>query len=428
MSRLSGSTKLPISVLVNPLCSFSRNICFAAVVAVAFGAAVPASAQPPEGGPDPAKVRVRIGPLWMNPTVSVTNFGIDQNVFNEPDSASPKQDFTLTATPNTDVWLRVGPSWLDGSVKEELVWYKTYTTERAANSTYRIGWKVPFNRLAFDVGGSYANVRDRPGYEIDARSLRIETRANGSVEMRTLSKTFFGVRAERLRTNFDKDAVFLTSNLHTELNHVTTTAGFFVRHQLTPLTSVMVTASRIQDRFDFSSLRDSDSNIGAVTLTFDPFALIKGTLTVGYRDFRPSSAGLADYRGLTTAVNLSYTASEMTKFTVKANRDIEYSFDIVQPYYLLTGFEGSIMQQLFGPVDVAGRLGFQSLAYRDRAGAVLTVADRVDRVRTYGAGVGYHLSRDLRVGVNVDRSQRDSDVAFRQYRGLRIGTTVTYGL
>jgi Putative beta-barrel porin 2 len=397
-------------------------------MAVAFGAAVPALAQSPEGGPDPAKVRVRIGPLWMNPTVSLTNFGIDQNVFNEPDSASPKQDLTLTATPNTDVWIRVGPSWVDGSVKEELVWYQTYATERAANSMYRIGWKLPLNRLAFDVGGSYANVRDRPGFEIDARSLRIETTVNGSVEVRTLSKTFFGARAERLRTNFDKDAVFLTSNLHTELNHVTTNTGFFVRHQLTPLTSVMVTASRIQDRFDFSSLRDSDSNIGAVSLTFDPFALIKGSLTVGYRDFRPSAAGLADFRGLTTAVNLSYTATEMTKFSVKANRDIEYSFDTDQPYYLLTGVEGSIAQQVFGPVDVAGRLGFQSLAYRDRAGAVVTVADRVDRVRTYGVGVGYHLSRDLRVGVNVDRSQRDSDVAHRQYAGLRIGTAVTYGL
>jgi hypothetical protein len=364
----------------------------------------------------------------MNPTISVTNLGIDQNVFNEPDSASPKQDFTFTATPTTDVWIRVGPSWIDGSVKEELVWYRTYATERAANSRYRIGWKIPLNRLAFDVGGTYANVRDRPGYEIDARSLRIETRVNGSVEVRTLSKTFFGARAEHLRTNFDKDAVFLASNLHTELDHVTTTAGFFVRHQLTPLTSVMFTASRIQDRFDFSSLRDSDSNIGTVSLTFDPFALIKGTATVGYRDFRPTSGGLADYRGLTTAVNLSYTASEITKFSVKANRDIEYSYDADQPYYLLTGVEGSIAQQLFGPVDVVGRLGFESLAYRDRAGAVVKVADRVDRVRTYGVGVGYHFSRDLRVGVNVDHGQRDSDVAQRQYGGLRIGIAVTYGL
>lgn len=395
---------------------------------MALGAAAPLRAQPPEGGPDPAKARVRIGPLWMNPTVSLTNLGVDQNVFNDPDGVSPKQDFTLTATPNTDVWLRVGPSWIQGAVKEELIWYQTYATERAANSTYRIGWKVPLNRLIFDVGGSYANVRDRPGYEIDARSLRIETKVNGSVEVRTLSKTFFGARAERFRTNFDKDAIFLASNLHTELNHVTTTTGFFVRHQLTPLTSVTFGASRTQDRFDFSSLRDSDSNTGSVSLTFDPFALIKGGVSLGYRDFRPSSAGLADYRGLTTAINLSYTASEMTKFSVKANRDIEYSFDTDQPYYLLTGVEGSIAQQLFGPVDVVGRLGLQSLAYRDRTGAVVQVADRVDRVRTYGVGVGYHLGRDLRVGVNVDHSQRESDIAQRQYGGLRFGTAVTYGL
>jgi len=388
----------------------------------------PAHAQIGDGGPDPDRARVRIGPLMMNPSIALTNIGIDHNVFNDPVDKAPKQDFTVTITPMLDVWLRVGRTRMTGAVNEQINWYQDYASERSANNVYKLGWQVPGTRMTLKLDSSYANVRDRPGYEIDARSLRIETRVNGSVEVRTLSKTFFGARAERLRTNFDKDAVFLASNLHTELDHVTATAGFFVRHQLTPLTSVMFTAARIQDRFDFSSLRDSDSNIGTVSLTFDPFALIKGTATVGYRDFRPTSGGLADYRGLTTAVNLSYTASEITKFSVKANRDIEYSYDTDQPYYLLTGVEGSIAQQLFGPVDVVGRLGFESLAYRDRAGAVVKVADRVDRVRTYGVGVGYHFSRDLRVGVNVDHGQRDSDVAQRQYGGLRIGIAVTYGL
>ena len=399
-----------------------------AALAVVLGAAASSTAQTSEGGPDPAKVRLRIGPLWMNPTVALTNLGIDQNVFNDPESASPKQDFTLTATPTTDVWVRVGPSWVEGSIKEELIWYQTYATERAANSTYRIGWKVPLSRLAFDVGGTYANVRDRPGYEIDARSLRIETKVNGSVEVRTLSKTFFGVRAERQRTDFDKDAVFLRTNLQTELNHMTTGAGVFVRHQLTPLTSVSLTASRTRDRFDFSSLRDSNSNTAAVSLTFDPVALIKGGVTLGYRAFRPQSEGLAGYSGLTTAVNLSYNASEMTRFSVKANRDIEYSFDTNQPYYLLTGVEGSIAQQVFGPFDVVGRLGLQSLAYQNRAGTDVRVANRIDHVRTYGVGVGYHLGRDLRLGFNLDHSQRDSEVAVRQYGGFKFGTAVTYGL
>ena len=426
---MSGDRKLPIAILVNrilPSCTTPSTVTVALALLLASAATL--SAQTSEGGPDPAKVRVRIGPLWMNPTVALTNLGVDQNVFNEPEDLSPKHDVTLTVTPTTDVWVRVGPSWINGAIKEELVWYQTYTTERAANSSYRVGWKIPLSRLVFDVGGNYANVRDRPGYEIDARSLRIENQANGSVEFRALSKTFFGVRAERKRTDFDKDAIFQGSNLHTELNHVTTSAGLVVRHQLTPLTSLSLTASRLQDRFDFSSLRDSDSDTVSMGVAFDPFALIKGSATFGYRNFHPNSAGLEDYRGLTAAVDLSYSAFEMTKFSVRAIRDIQYSFDGNQPYYLQTGIDGSIAQQIFGPVDVVGRLGVQTLAYRDRAAAVVLVANRVDSVRSYGVGVGYHMGKDLRLGFNVDHSQRESDVSRRQYKGFRFGTAVTYGL
>jgi hypothetical protein len=395
--------------------------------ALTIASAVPASSQSVDG-PDPAKVRVRMGPLWMNPTVSLTNFGIDDNVFNEPVDKSPKRDLTFTLTPTTELWLRTGPGWVSGTIREELIWYQTYATERAANSSYRLGWRVPLNRLAFDVGTNYANERDRPGFEIDARSLRTETKFNGSVEYRALSKTWIGVRADREQVDFDKDATFFTTNLHNELNHSTTTEGVVVRHQLTPLTSVSLTASRTQDRFDFSSLRDSDSRAIAMNVAFDPFALIKGSATLGYRDFQPRSTGLEDYRGLTALADLSYSAFGTTRFSLRAMRDVQYSYDVNQPYYLQTGFDASVAQQIFGPFDVVGRAGLQSLAYRDRAGAVVEVADRVDHVHTYGVGIGYHLGRDLRLGFNLDQTRRSSEVADRQYSGLKFGTAVTYGM
>jgi hypothetical protein len=393
-----------------------------------LAAVAPLHAQTAEGGPDPAKVRVRIGPLWLNPTVSLTNLGVDDNVFNEPGDLLPKRDVTFTVTPTTDLWIRMGRTWVSGSIKEDLVWYQKYATERAANSSYKLGWKVPLNRLVMDVGAVYLNARDRPGYEIDARALRTETAYKGAVEIRALSKTFFGVRAERQQVDFDKDAVFLGTSLQSELNHVTTGAGVTARHQLTPLTSVSLAASRSQDRFEFSPLRDSDSDTVAVTLALDPFALIKGSATLGYRDFHPRSTGVDDYKGLTAAVDLSYSLLGATKFSVRVLRDVQYSFDVNQPYYLQTGVDGSIAQQIFGPFDVVGRLGMQLLAYRDRVGITPLVSDRVDSVRTYGAGVGYHLGKDLRWGFNVDRSQRISDVALRRYSGFKFGTTVTYGL
>lgn len=405
---------------------FARTSLFPILALAALAGSPPASAQTQEG-PDPSKVRLRIGPLSMNPTMALSNIGVDQNVFNDPVDQNPKQDFTLTVTPTTDLWLHMGRTWVTGNIKEDIVWYQKYNTERAANNTYTVGWKVPFNRLNLNVGASRSSVRDRPGFEIDARSQRNETSYNGTVEFRGFAKTFFGVTGSRSKTDFDKADFFLDSNLQFELNRVTTTAGIVVREQLTPLTSILLNATRSEDRFEFSSLRDSNSTAATVTVSFDPVALIKGSATFGYADFEPQSPGLPNYQGSTAKVGLSYVAFGSTRFAVGFSRDVQYSFDINQPYYLQTGVTGSIAQQIFGPFDVVMRAGTASLAYRNRAGAVIQVSDRVDHQQTYGGGLGYHMSRDLRLGVNVDRDHRISDLAAREYNNLRIGSAVTYG-
>ena len=82
---------------------------------------------------------MRIGRLMLNPTIALTNLGIDTNVFNEPDQSAPKRDFTLTVTPQTDLWLRMGRSWVTGNVKEDLVWYKD-VRERAVGEQQRQAW------------------------------------------------------------------------------------------------------------------------------------------------------------------------------------------------------------------------------------------------------------------------------------------------
>ena len=67
---------------------------------------VPASAQqellPPPPDAENNVSRLRLGPFWLNPSIALTNAGIDTNVFNEPDSHNPKSDFTFTITPPAD--------------------------------------------------------------------------------------------------------------------------------------------------------------------------------------------------------------------------------------------------------------------------------------------------------------------------------------
>ena len=69
--------------------------------AIWFAVSIPSStsAQPMPAEPDPARVRWTFGPLLVNPRVALTNAGVDDNVFNEPDALGPVSDFTMTVTP-----------------------------------------------------------------------------------------------------------------------------------------------------------------------------------------------------------------------------------------------------------------------------------------------------------------------------------------
>jgi hypothetical protein len=377
--------------------------------------------------PDPARVRIRLGPLWMNPTIALTNIGVDNNVFNEPEDRNPKRDFTFTLTPATELWLRMGPSWVVGKITEDLNWYQTYSSERNTGTGYAVGWHAPLTRIGVKLDAARRTARDRPGFEIDARSERTETSYNGLVELKMLSKTFIGVTGQRQRVDYDKAAIFLNSNLQFELNRTTTGAGLSLRHQLTPLTSISLTAGKSEDRFEFSPLRNSTSTNLTGNVTFDKFALIRGGASVGYTNFHPDSPGLADFQGLTAAVNLSYTLLGTTKFDVDLGRDIQYSYDVNEPYYLQTKFGGSLAQQIFGPLDVVVRASYATLAYQDRAGVDASLANRMDHVLSYGGGLGYHLGRDARLGFNVDQSNRTSQLSEREYKNLTFGSSVTYG-
>jgi putative beta-barrel porin BBP2 len=386
----------------------------------------PAFAQNPTV-PDPdADATMRFGPLALKSTLALSNLGIDTNVFNEADADPPQSDFTMTFTPATNLWLRMGRTWISGTIHVDWVYYNKFASERSMNTNFGVGISRAFNRLSFNAGASRLSTRDRPGYEIDARSQRLETLLEGEVGMRVLAKTHIGVRTWSRKTAFDQAAVFLGTPLARELNRTSSGSALVVRHDLTPLTSLAFEAGRDYERFAFSSLRDSNSTRVAGTVKFQPLALISGDASVGYRDFTPSLGDVPPYRGAIAAVNLSYRLLGTTRLGVQMNRDVQHSFEFNQPYYLQTGISGSVQQQVYGPFDVLARIGFNRLAYRDRVGAVVPQADRMDRVRSFGAGAGYRLGTDKRLGFSVDHQSRRTGLAGRPYKGLRVGMSLTY--
>ena len=410
---------------MTPAIPATRIVCVMVFAWLILGPAGAAAQDTPPVEPD-AEATARLGPLSMKSTIALSNIGIDTNVFNQPDSEGPQRDFTMTFTPTTTLWLRMGRTWLTGNVNVDWVYYNRFKSERSANSFYRLGAARAFNRLELTGGAARLSTRDRPGFEIDARSERVETTLDGEARVRLFPRTSVGARAMRRRYTFDRAAVFRNVALADELNRTTTTSSFVVRQNLTPLTTAGIEIGREREEFVTSHGRSGDSTRVAGTLAFEPLALISGNAAVAYRRFSPDASDVPPFRGMTLAANLSYRLLGTTRFEFQAFRDLQPSFDIAQPYYVETGFGLSVQQQVYGPFDVLARTGTRDLAYRDRAGATVLLPGRTDEVRTIGIGAGYRLGSDKRVGFSLDHQRRTSGLEAARYSGLRFGMSVTY--
>jgi hypothetical protein len=392
--------------------------------ACAFASASPAQAQ--RGEDDPVETaKFHAGPFGLTPTIALANLGVDSNVFNTFED--PKKDFTFTISPGLDLFFRAGPSRLEVSSRADLVYFHEYSTERSLDGDFDGRWEIRWNRVTPWVAAGYSSGRQRVGYEIYVRSRRqIEDYAAG-LELRVASKTRVAGSAQRTAYSYDADALFFGTHLQDVLNRETETFGLQYRQSLTVLTTFVVHGERMRDTFEFSPGRDSGST--RVTAGFDlgDQALVAGRGRVGYRTYTNVSGAVQDFSGLVASYGVATTVAGRTRFEVSGSRDVNHSYELAYPYYVLTGVTLTGTPRLSNSWDIQGRVGMQRLAYRAAEGAAGALPDRADSYRLFGGGIGYHLGREVRIGFNVDRQRRTSPVHSRDYEGYRIGSSITYG-
>jgi Putative beta-barrel porin 2 len=390
-------------------------------------AAVPARGQLLPPTPDVTGSRVRIGPLWLNPSVALSNIGVDTNLFNDADAEDPKRDLAVALVPQTALWMRAGRTWFTGNVRQDMIWFRNYRDQGSSNGSYRAGWMAPLTRVALTVDGHFVRARQRPGFEIDSRALRREGALTAALEIRALPRTYLGGTMEGRDVRFSSGSFFEGQDLRQELNRRRTAGALTFRYALTPMTSLVVEASGYGDRFTFSPGRDADSvQIGA-GFKFDPAARTQGSIVLGWRKFTPASRDIPEFAGLTVAAAVTYVAWGSTRLTLEGVRDVEYSFEPRQPYYVIGGGAATLTQRVAGPLDVQGRAGSRTLAYRDRLSAVPVPGNRRDTVTTLGGGIGYRAARELRIAFDLEQQRRTSPLTYRRYAGFRYGISFTYG-
>jgi len=369
--------------------------------------------------------RFHLGPLRFTPTIALTNVGIDNNVFNE--EQNPKEDTIAEFGPAVNLWLRMGRSRLTGKAAGQYLYFAEFRNQRAWNTADDARWELPLGRVTPFIGGRSSNTRQRPGYEIDSRAHLRTQAVNLGAEVRLGGKTTLVVAGERSRYAFDQGEVFLGTDLAQALNRTSSSEGLQFRYRLTALTTFVVDATGVQDRFLFDPVRDSNSIKILPGFELQPSALISGRVFVGYRRFSARDSALPDYSGPIASVDATYILGA-TRFVLKVDRDLTYSFEPTEPYYALTDLGLVVTRRVTQTWDLVGRAAIELLAYQPLQSLPSPLA-RTDTIHQLGGGIGYRLGRTTRIGFDAAYAHRESTViALRAYDGLRVGASFSYGL
>lgn len=386
--------------------------------------APPAHAQTVQSNPDDLadRARIRFGPFYFQPWIALTNAGYDANVFN--DYQDPKEDFTFTLTPGLDGGMRAGVARLNFRFVSDYVWYQTYDSEQGVDGTARAQFELRYDWLRPFVSADWTNTRSRPGYEIDARAERNTPVYEGGVDVRIASRTWIVLSYRRASTEFLPGEIYNGVPLGRALNNTAQTMTAGLRVEMTPLTMLTLLAHRQRVQFDTSTFRDNESWSFLPAVEFSPDALLSGRASVGYRSLTAATIGVPDFRGVVANVGLRYQPLPGTSIGLTGERDVAYSFEDVSPYYILTGAAASYAQRLIGSFEVAVQGRREWLGYRVIEGAG---SPRQDTVTVYGVGAGYRFGDLGRLGLDVERARRRSDLSQREYRGTRVYGSFRFG-
>jgi hypothetical protein len=375
--------------------------------------------------PVAATARLHIGPLALDPAIAVRNLGIDTNALNASDD--PDGDFTATITPELREWLRLGRLALSGTSSVDWNYFQKLTSQRSFNGGQEGRADLALGYVGPYALGAVARTRQRPNLEIDARVERTMTAVGGGLVVHAGTNLSVDISQEHRTIDFGRTE-FGDVTLAESLNRSERETRLAARYALTPLTTLLVSAAHRRDRFVHAIVRDTDTVVGMAGLEFKPLALLAGRASVGWRRFTPKGPALPAFRGVVSDVEVTYQIRDVTRLSVAIARDVEYSFELLEPYYVSTNTRVTVVQALGAAWDLVGRAGHTLLDYRQVLEVTgLAPGSRVDEILVVGGGFGRRLASDVRIGIDLDHAARRSSAGGRDYDGMRVGGSVTYG-
>ena len=365
------------------------------------------------------------GPASFYPQIALRDTGTDSTVY--LDSSNPRSDLTYAVTPRVYAVVPIGNTRFIGTGTGDLVYYRTYSDQRSLTAVLEGRYELtsPGFRPFVEVG--FASRGDRMGFEIDQRARHTQTTVIAGADIDVTSMTALTGWVGRSATAYDENQQYVGVMLADQLNHSRDTAAAGARFRVTPLTTVLMAAEFERDRFDLAPLRNADSFRIGPAIAVDTGAALTGNAKGGFRTFTPSYPEVPSFRGFVGTARLHYVLPDLVKLDLEANRDLSYSYDPVQPYYMESGGRLTAEQRIFGPFELIGIAERREIRSQRIGGRAFD--GRRELTTSLGGGFAIKVQNQTRFTFTYERAERtSSESVSRNYERTRVLGSISYGL
>jgi Putative beta-barrel porin 2 len=376
----------------------------------------------------PEAAHVEFGPVSLYPTLQILDAGIDDNVFN--DGVAPHRDYTLTFATKVLTAVRLGSNELLGMVGSEYVWFKEFETERSGHAQYALRFNLSASRFKPFFGAEHIRTRARRSPEIDARARRSDQFGLAGLGFELTPRTSLTASARVDSSKFDEGESFRGVALDDALNRSGHGAEAGVRYALTPLTTLSVLAGFEEQTFEQAHIRDLKRYTVGPSFEFSPEAAIRGRVVTNFEVFKPEDPTLPERKGFSYQALVNWLLYERTSFDLGTGRNISYSYQDTEPYYLLTNVRLLVSQPIGLGLEIYGGGDWEHMAYRwsQDADPAFPESDRVDTLVAVNGGFGVRLGPNFRLRVGVEQTRRRSvEDPVQNFSRTRILSSVTLG-
>lgn len=357
------------------------------------------------------KSRFKFGPFRIYPQIHVRDIGYDGNVFRQQKADNPVSDYTATFSPVIQVNSLLS-DWIILSLEEnpEYVHYIKVKRERAWNNSITSGIKLLLLKRFVLSGRYYYSRRKRRGTsEFDVRARERSSGYTGRFFFETARGSMLGLTGSVQKISYEDinlpgEEISLSKWLNREER--SGAAEFYYR--LFSRSDFFITAGYTLYRFQNESARWRDSYSYQVYtgLRFPLLGRMRGTLSVGYKEFSPEAKELKGFSGLVGNASLNYRTGRFA-FRMGLSRDSQFSYWTTNVYYIENRYTPGISFYLTRFLKLDYNLSYGENRYSEPD--ILRYPDgraeevkRRDVYKTQSLGLVVRILGQMGVGVSVN--------------------------